>query len=103
MKAENDATTAILETPEATATKWQMLTAGAKDDAYSINTAKQLADDHPGDPAVRNAARNLHRLTLAGRGNFATGVALDAAGKAQEWGDSYRCFKDQFKLARGWV
>jgi hypothetical protein len=103
-RAKESAIRDVLEAPEATARKVHEFFAGAKDDAHLINTAKRLAAGHKGDPAVEYAARNLRKLTWAGRSNFATAVTLDAGDKiTNPLSSSYRGFKDRSKIAVGWL
>jgi hypothetical protein len=92
----------ITQASEAKVSVRQSYLAGAKDDARSINAIKRLLAEHPGDPAVRHAARNLHRLQWAGWTNVYGATAVDAVDKgADKLSGSYRDFKDCFAFAEG--
>ncbi|HEX3613909.1 MAG TPA: hypothetical protein VHU88_19635 [Sporichthyaceae bacterium] len=94
----------VLEAPEAAASRVHEFFAGAKDDAHLVNTGKRLASGHVGDPAVEYAARNLRKVTWAGRGVFAAATTIDLGDKgANQWSASYRGFKDSSKIAVGWL
>jgi hypothetical protein len=103
-RAGKEAVRGVLEAPKAAATRVQAFFHGAEDDAQLSNTAKRLASEHAGDPAVEYAARNLRKMTWAGRANFTTAATLDVGDKVtNSLSGSYRGFKARSKIAVGWL
>jgi hypothetical protein len=110
LSAEQKATHDLLDAPLAKAKFRQVLAAGSREDPRMVNTTKQLLAEHPGNDAVRTAARNLRRQMWSGRANFVGTTTLDGAAKAADqaadrtswsWAHSYRDFTERFTLSEG--
>lgn len=95
-KAENDAASEVLATPESTANLGRVLLAGDREAADATADIEAMRIQHGEDMTVQRLAVKAHRLATAGRANFMAGTALDAADKTASNTDlkeSYRGFK----------
>jgi hypothetical protein len=108
--AKEKAVRDVLEAPLAEAKFHQVLFAGSEEDVKLANTTKQLLADHPGNEAVKAAAKNLRRQVLTGRANYLGATALDFGDKGAKlaadrtswsWAHSYRDFQERFTLSEG--
>jgi hypothetical protein len=105
LRIADDAMQTARAAPETGAGLLQRLAAGSKEDADAVANASHLLAEHPGDPAVRDAAAQVRRLAAQGRKNWWVAAGLDTSDKAlnRYWAGSYRGFKEHFTAGIGWL